>query len=117
MAEYKVAQTIRELRRRCGLSQRALAQRMQVPRTYVSKIENDKAKPTLASLERIAAAMGIDVATLLRRSAVHPGPELMEDSFIRQMLPYLSRLQPTQWKRLLGRCKSLSQQHELVGAV
>src|SRR5947209_5515019 len=43
----QVALAIRTLRHRCGLSQRQLALRMSVPRTYVSKIENDKATPTL----------------------------------------------------------------------
>ena len=33
-----VAATIRALRQKSGLSQRQLAQRMNVPRTYVSKI-------------------------------------------------------------------------------
>lgn len=41
---------------------------MQVPRTYISKIENGKAIPTLSSLERLAAALGVDVRQLLRDS-------------------------------------------------
>jgi transcriptional regulator with XRE-family HTH domain len=39
---------------------------MQVPRTYISKIENGKAIPTLSSLERLASALGVDVRQLLR---------------------------------------------------
>lgn len=42
-----LAQSIRNLRLRGGMSQRQLALRMSVPRTYVSKIENEKATPTL----------------------------------------------------------------------
>ena len=38
----KLAHSIRSLRLRSGLSQRQLALRMSVPRTYVSKIENEK---------------------------------------------------------------------------
>src|SRR5712692_9945025 len=37
-----LAASIRSLRLRNGLSQRQLATRMSVPRTYVSKIENEK---------------------------------------------------------------------------
>ena len=44
-----LAASIRSLRLRSGLSQRQLAGRMSVPRTYVSKIENEKATPTLSS--------------------------------------------------------------------
>src|ERR1700752_1958087 len=48
----RLAASIRSMRLRNGLSQRQLATRMSVPRTYVSKIENEKATPTLSSLER-----------------------------------------------------------------
>ncbi len=56
-----LAQSIRNLRLRSGLSQRQLALRMSVPRTYVSKIENEKATPTLSSLERLARALEVSV--------------------------------------------------------
>src|SRR5579871_6940522 len=46
-----LAASIRSMRLRNGLSQRQLAARMSVPRTYVSKIENEKATPTLSRSE------------------------------------------------------------------
>ncbi len=61
-----VAAQVREIRRARHLSQRQLAGRMQVPRTYNSKIENGKAIPTLGSLERLAKALEIDVSQLVR---------------------------------------------------
>jgi transcriptional regulator with XRE-family HTH domain len=60
-----LATSIRSLRLRNGLSQRQLAGRMSVPRTYVSKIENEKATPTLSSLERLARALEVTVPDLL----------------------------------------------------
>jgi transcriptional regulator with XRE-family HTH domain len=60
-----LATSIRSLRLRSGLSQRQLAGRMSVPRTYVSKIENEKATPTLSSLERLARALEVTVPELL----------------------------------------------------
>ena len=56
-AGLQVAGQVREIRRARHLSQRQLAGRMQVPRTYISKIENGKAIPTLGSLERLANAL------------------------------------------------------------
>ena len=53
-AGLQVAAQVRDIRRARHLSQRQLAGRMQVPRTYISKIENGKAIPTLGSLERLA---------------------------------------------------------------
>src|SRR3974377_1653968 len=61
-----LANSIRSLRLRNGLSQRQLASRMSVPRTYVSKIENEKATPTLSSLDRLARALEVTVPGLLR---------------------------------------------------
>lgn len=65
-AGLKVAGQVKEIRRARHLSQRQLAGRMQVPRTYISKIENGKAIPTLGSLERLAEALGVDVRQLIR---------------------------------------------------
>src|SRR5579859_283026 len=56
-AHLQIALSIRSFRHKSGLSQRQLALRMKVPRTYVSKIENEKATPTLSSLERLARAL------------------------------------------------------------
>jgi transcriptional regulator with XRE-family HTH domain len=57
---------VKEIRRARHLSQRQLAGRMQVPRTYISKIENGKAIPTLSSLDRLATALGVHVRQLVR---------------------------------------------------
>ena len=57
-AGLQVAGQVRDIRRARHLSQRQLASRMMVPRTYISKIENGKAIPTLGSLERLALALG-----------------------------------------------------------
>jgi transcriptional regulator with XRE-family HTH domain len=64
-AGLRVAGQVKEIRRARHLSQRQLAGRMQVPRTYISKIENGKAIPTLGSLERLADALGVDVRRLV----------------------------------------------------
>ena len=65
-AGLRVAGLVKEIRRARHLSQRQLAGRMQVPRTYISKIENGKAIPTLSSLERLADALGVHVRQLVR---------------------------------------------------
>src|ERR1700674_24973 len=68
-SRLQVASAIRALRQKSGLSQRQLALRMQVPRTYVSKIENEKAMPTLSSLQRLATALEVSMPDLVQRSA------------------------------------------------
>ncbi len=69
----QVASAVRDLRHVRNLSQRQLAARMNVPRTYISKIENGKAMPTLSSLDRLAKALQVDISTSAARLQ-HPAP-------------------------------------------
>ena len=98
-------------RQKSGLSQRQLALRMQVPRTYVSKIENEKAMPTLSSLQRLATALEVSVADLLKgsnRSLEDEIADLMQDSFISEVIPYLAKLDSMQRSSLLSQVRDLS---------
>ncbi|MGH9488684.1 MAG: helix-turn-helix domain-containing protein [Terriglobales bacterium] len=104
-----VAGAIRLWRQGRGLSQRQLAERMRVPRTYVSKIENDKATPTLTSLERMAAAMETSVARLLDGVPASSGAGVLDDAFVRALLPYIARLGPQDRARLLQASERLAQ--------
>ena len=107
----KLAQSIRSLRLRSGLSQRQLALRMSVPRTYVSKIENEKATPTLSSLERLARALEVSVPDLLsggERNRQEEVRELMEDQFVAEVLPYLSQLNGMQMSSILAQVRDLT---------
>src|SRR5260370_35687604 len=90
-----LAESVRSLRLRSGLRQRQLALRMSVPRTYVSKVENEKARPALSSLERLARALEVSVPDLLsggERNRQEEVRELMEDQFVAEGLPCLSPL-------------------------
>ncbi len=106
-----LANSIRSLRLRNGLSQRQLALRMAVPRTYVSKIENEKATPTLSSLERLAKALEVTVPDLLsggERNRQEEIRELMEDQFVAEILPYLSQLNGMQMTSILAQVRDLT---------
>ena len=54
----------RILRSRGSLSQRQLAQSVGVTAAYISRIEHGERIPTLQLLERIADALGVDLAWL-----------------------------------------------------
>jgi transcriptional regulator with XRE-family HTH domain len=111
--QIQIATAIRSLRLRSGLSQRQLALRMQVPRTYVSKIENDKATPTLSSLQRLATALEISVTELLEVSTQNPAREaevreLMADEFISELVPFISKLDAMQRSSFLTQVRELT---------
>ena len=106
-----VALAIRNLRLRAGLSQRQLAMRMKVPRTYVSKIENEKACPTLSSLERLAQALHVRVPDLLNpngRSIEDEIRELMADEFISGMIPFVTSLSPIQRASIVNEVREMT---------
>lgn len=97
----QVAAQVRDIRRARHLSQRQLASRMQVPRTYISKIENGKAIPTLGSLERLAEALEVDVSKLVRDRRSRREEEvagILADPFLAEiasLLPHLDSLHRT----------------------
>jgi len=106
-----LAASIRALRLRNGLSQRQLATRMAVPRTYVSKIENEKATPTLSSLERLARALEVTVPDLLtggERNRQEEIRELVQDQFVAEILPFIAQLNAMQMSSILTQVRDLT---------
>jgi len=78
---------------------------MQVPRTYISKIENGKAIPTLGSLERLADALEVDVTQLVRDARSNRDDEvaaIFADAFLAEIASLLPRLEPLQRTLLFG---------------
>lgn len=107
----QVARAVREIRRARNLSQRQLAGRMQVPRTYISKIENAKAMPTLSSLERLARALEIDICDLLRdaRSRRHDETSaVLNDPFLAEIAPLIAHLDSFQRSMFLNQVRDMA---------
>ena len=106
-----VARAVREVRRGRNLSQRQLAGRMQVPRTYISKIENGKAVPTLSSLERLALALEVDICELLRDARSRRAREtatLMMDPFLAEIAPLIAQLDPFHRSLFLNQVREMA---------
>lgn len=102
---------MRDLRRVRNLSQRQLAGRMNVPRTYISKIENGKAMPTLGSLERLASALQVDISALLRDSRSRRSDEtavLMADPFLAEIAGYVNQLDSLQRSIFMNHVRELA---------
>jgi transcriptional regulator with XRE-family HTH domain len=64
---------VRQLRAEGGWSQVEFAERCGFYQTYLSRVENGKANPTLNAIEVIANALGLTVYELWDRVRVLPG--------------------------------------------
>ncbi len=108
----QVASAVRDLRRVRNLSQRQLAGRMNVPRTYISKIENGKAMPTLSSLDRLARALQVDISALLRDVTTRHKDEtavLTADPFLAEIARYAAHLDATQKSIFINHVREIAQ--------
>jgi len=107
-AGLRVAAQVKDIRKSRHLSQRQLASRMLVPRTYISKIENGKAIPTLGSLERLAAALEVDICQLVRDGHSKRDEEVAEilaDPFLAELAQLLPKLEPLQRSLLMNHAR------------
>lgn len=64
----RVAQILREERERRGLSMNMVAERSGLSQQMISYVEREMRNPTLETLLRIAAAIDIDLAQVLRQA-------------------------------------------------
>jgi transcriptional regulator with XRE-family HTH domain len=89
---------VREIRKERGMTQRVLAYRMNVPRTYISKVEMGRVVPTLVTLGRIAACLEVSATYLLcdeserRRVDVIAG--ILNDPFLAEVAQLADKLNP-----------------------
>jgi len=112
--DIQVSAAVRDLRHVRNLSQRQLAGRMGVPRTYISKIENGKAMPTLSSLDRLARALQVDISALLRDAPRRHQDEtavLTTDPFLAEIAKYAEHLTSTQKSIFINHVRELAQGH------
>jgi transcriptional regulator with XRE-family HTH domain len=109
--ELQVARAVRDLRHDRNLSQRQLAGRMQVPRTYISKIENGKATPTLSSLQRLAEALEVDICNLVHDARSRKNDEtaaVLADPFLAEIAPYVAQLDALQRSIFLNQVRDMA---------
>lgn len=63
----RVGLNLQDARRKLGLSQEDLAHEAKIHQTYLSGVEGGKRNPTIVVLQRIAAALGLDIEDLVKR--------------------------------------------------
>jgi len=72
----RIARRVAELRAGAGLSLAALAKRCNVSRSMISLVERGEASATAVVLEKLAAGLGVALASLFDAPRAMPGPLL-----------------------------------------
>lgn len=69
MTEARLGQAVRRLREARGLSLRSVAEQAGFSASFLSQVENEQASPSIASMERIAAALGVTLGEFFQNAA------------------------------------------------
>ena len=62
----KLGENIKRLRAEKGMSQGDLCRALELDRAYMSNVESGNKNPTLATIEKIAGALGVSANELLK---------------------------------------------------
>ncbi len=62
----KLGENIRRIRLGKGMTQGDLCKKLKVEASYMSNVENGNKNPTLATIEKIAKALGVLIEELMR---------------------------------------------------
>lgn len=74
MIELNLGLAVRQLREEQQLSLRALGERTGFSASFLSQVENGQASPSIASMERIATALGVTLVEFFRRAGGDTSP-------------------------------------------
>jgi transcriptional regulator with XRE-family HTH domain len=73
-----LARNLRIYRQARGLSQEELAHRAQIDRTYISALERCVYGASIDVVDRLAVALNVEAADLLRRALLKEGGDMAE---------------------------------------
>ncbi len=62
----KLGQNLKRIRTEKGISQGDIVRTLGMPKSFVSSIENGKTNPTLATIVKLAKAVGVSTDELLK---------------------------------------------------
>jgi transcriptional regulator with XRE-family HTH domain len=109
-----LGEAIRNIRQAKGLSQGEMQKRTGILRSYLSRVENGHTVPSLATLQRLASAMGVALADFFAAeggaAAVVPGamPSDTASQYLGELKNYLPQLSTQQRQELLEMVKEMA---------
>ncbi len=61
LSQDKMANTVRELRKKCNLTQEEISSKTGINRQMIGRLENKEYIPSIAQLEKLAELLGFDI--------------------------------------------------------
>lgn len=101
-----------QMRHKRGLSQLRVAMRMQVPRTFISKLEYRTQPPRVTTVLRLADALHVQVRELLPNAEEHCAREsqtMLDDPFLRELAEASGGMDADQRAVVVGMARSLAE--------
>lgn len=89
--EQRVGRRVADARKRAGLTQATLAERVEVATETISRLERGKTLPSVEKLDQIARAVGQDVAEFFRVRDADVQREGALDRLVAALRPYSAR--------------------------
>jgi transcriptional regulator with XRE-family HTH domain len=74
MSDNRLGSSVRRLRESRQLTLRTLAERTGFSPSFLSQVENNQASPSIASMERIAAALGVTLGEFFQGTHLQAAP-------------------------------------------
>jgi len=108
-----LGESIRKIRQAKGLSQGEMQKRTGILRSYLSRVENGHTVPSLATLQRLALAMGVALADFFAaegEGASASAPLLSDTAsqYLGELKNYLPQLSTQQRQELLDMVKEMA---------
>ena len=104
--------SIRKIRQAKGLSQGEMQKRTGILRSYLSRVENGHTVPSLATLQRLASAMGVALADFFAAegegASAAPLPTDTTSQYLGELKNYLPQLSTQQRQELLEMVKEMA---------
>jgi transcriptional regulator with XRE-family HTH domain len=109
-----LGESIRKIRQLKGLSQGEMQKRTGILRSYLSRVENGHTVPSLATLQRLASAMGVALADFFAAdgegaAAAAPAVGDGASEYLVELKNYLPQLSAQQRQELLDMVKDMAQ--------
>ena len=107
-----LGESIRKIRQAKGLSQGEMQKRTGILRSYLSRVENGHTVPSLATLQRLASAMGVALADFFAAEGASVTAPLSHDpasEYLGELKNYLPQLSTQQRQELLEMVKEMAQ--------